>query len=196
MAACSDRAAASISAFEETDMTTSAAANTPRRSFRERRLSRHSSSSSSSSASFGQRAGLAADRRQFPELPDLADDAVAEPEPAQIRSTPTSSPSNWSNSPASSNSSTPTTRWRPWYRCSRPRNRPRRSGIVGKTAMVKGNTAPLSNSSATWAAQHSDRLDHVDVSIASSTGQTVYSPAATPSPPATTSRLRMERPGQ
>jgi flagellar basal-body rod modification protein FlgD len=47
-------------------------------------------------------------------------------------------------------------------------------GYVGKTAVVKGNTATLSNSEATWELNiPSDST--VNISIASSNGQTVYS---------------------
>jgi flagellar basal-body rod modification protein FlgD len=47
-------------------------------------------------------------------------------------------------------------------------------GFVGKTAVVKGNTAPLTNSQAAW------QLDiptasNVNISIANSSGQTVFS---------------------
>ena len=46
-------------------------------------------------------------------------------------------------------------------------------GFVGKTAVVNGNTAALSNSSATWQLSVPSN-SNVDITIASSTGQTVY----------------------
>jgi flagellar basal-body rod modification protein FlgD len=46
-------------------------------------------------------------------------------------------------------------------------------GFVGKTAVVKGDTAALSNSSATWQLSIPSN-SNVDITIASSTGQTVY----------------------
>jgi flagellar basal-body rod modification protein FlgD len=46
-------------------------------------------------------------------------------------------------------------------------------GFVGKTAVVNGNTAALSNSSATWQLSIPSN-SNVDITIASSTGQTVY----------------------
>ena len=47
-------------------------------------------------------------------------------------------------------------------------------GFVGKTAVVKGGTAALTNSSATWQLSV-PTASNVDVTIASSNGQTVYS---------------------
>ena len=46
-------------------------------------------------------------------------------------------------------------------------------GFVGKTAVVNGNTAALSNSSATWQLSTPSN-SNVDITIASSTGQTVF----------------------
>jgi flagellar basal-body rod modification protein FlgD len=46
-------------------------------------------------------------------------------------------------------------------------------GFVGKTAVVSGSTAALSNSSATWQLSVPSN-SNVDISIASSTGQTVF----------------------
>jgi flagellar basal-body rod modification protein FlgD len=46
-------------------------------------------------------------------------------------------------------------------------------GFVGKTAVVKGNTAALSNSEATWELNIPSNST-VNISIASSNGQTVY----------------------
>jgi len=46
-------------------------------------------------------------------------------------------------------------------------------GFVGKTAVVNGNTAALSNSSATWQLSVPSN-SNVDITIASSTGQTVF----------------------
>ena len=46
-------------------------------------------------------------------------------------------------------------------------------GFVGKTAVVKGNTAALSNSEATWELNIPSN-SNVSISIASSNGQTVY----------------------
>ncbi len=81
MAACSDRAAASTSASEETDMTTTASIVQPDRF--------------GNNAPAGlififkfigrgrKRAGFPADRRQLSELSDPADDAIAEPESAR-----------------------------------------------------------------------------------------------------------------
>jgi flagellar basal-body rod modification protein FlgD len=46
-------------------------------------------------------------------------------------------------------------------------------GYVGKTAVVKGNTAALTNSSATWQLSIPSN-SNVDISIANSSGQTVF----------------------
>jgi flagellar basal-body rod modification protein FlgD len=46
--------------------------------------------------------------------------------------------------------------------------------FVGKTAMVKGNTAALTNSSATWNLNLPNN-SNVNITIANSSGQTVYS---------------------
>jgi flagellar basal-body rod modification protein FlgD len=56
--------------------------------------------------------------------------------------------------------------------------------FVGKTAVVDGSTAALTNGSATWELGVPTNAN-VTISIANSTGQT--SPAATPSTPATIS---------
>src|SRR5579871_637239 len=47
-------------------------------------------------------------------------------------------------------------------------------GFVGKTAVVKGNTAALTNGQATWELNIPSN-SNVNISIASSTGQTVFS---------------------
>ena len=47
-------------------------------------------------------------------------------------------------------------------------------GFVGKTAVVAGNTAALTNSSATWDLSVPSN-SNVNISITSSTGQTVFS---------------------
>ena len=135
-----------------------------------------------------ERAGFAADRRQLSKLPDPADDAIAEPESARVRSTPTSSPSSSSNSPASSSSSTPTTRWRHWYPCSRPRNRPRRWDLSARRRWSMA-APPRCQQHRHLGAHRPHRLN-VDVTIANSNRSDRLHPPATAAAPATTSPSR------
>ena len=100
MAACSVRAAASTSGFKEIVMATRCNhADAARFGARDRLCASSSGSSGSTTTT-----GIAG---QFPDLPDAADDAAAEPEPARSARHQPVHRSSSCNSPASSSSSRP-----------------------------------------------------------------------------------------
>ena len=89
-------------------------------------------------------------RRQFPDLPDAADDAAAEPEPARSAGHQSVHPAARRIRAASSSSSRPTIRCPRWCRCSRPRRRRRRCNSSARPRWSTATPRRSSNSQATW----------------------------------------------
>src|ERR1700676_3049489 len=168
MAACSDRAAASISGSEETDMTTTGAATTASPIVAGTTKQPASSSSSSLSSTSG--ATLAGNFQSFLTLltTQLQNQNPLDPldtnqftqQLVQFAGVEQQLKTNDSLSTLVSLQQTAQST--------------QALGFVGKTAVVDGSTAALTNSAATWSLGVPTN-SNVSISITNSTGQTVYS---------------------
>src|ERR1700726_2497808 len=167
MAACSDRAAASISGSEETEMTTTGAATTASPIVSGTTKQPASSSSSSLSSTSG--ATLAGNFQSFLTLltTQLQNQNPLDPLDTNqftqqlVEFAGVQQQLNTNDSLATLVSLQQTAQ------------STQALGFVGKTAVVNGNTAALTNSTATWQLSIPANST-VSVSIASSTGQTVF----------------------
>ena len=136
--------------------------------------------------------GLAADRRQFPDLPDPADDAVAEPEPARsARHQPVHPAAG-----AVRRRRAAAEDERPALDAGQPaadRAVDPGAGLRRQDRRVDGSTTALTNSSAIWTAQHAERRQRPRHHHQFAPDKPC-SPATTPSTPATS--CSVERQGQ